>query len=211
MGITDHLLVLLLTGHQITKANGCHRNEAKVEAIEERPVILPQQQQPCSSGQVDAQKAHGQYGIEPGLAHEVGELWLSCRDRERGFLEKESGSKEATLTGHVLAKDGNGTGKESAPVGDDGEREGDANEGEANAEDAPTYGDRHNVAIACSEGRRLKRNIYNDLPYDISLWSNSASSLLRSYLWWLTQLKRRTQLAVCSSARRALESLYRLR
>lgn len=63
----------------------------------------------------------------------------------------------------MLAKDGDGTGKESAPVGDDGEREGDANEGEANAEDAPTNGDRDNVAIACSEHTRLNRNIYEDI------------------------------------------------
>lgn len=60
----------------------------------------------------------------------------------------------------MLAKDGDGTGKESAPVGNDSEREGDANEGEANAEDAPTYGDRDNVAIACSDGSRLNSNIY---------------------------------------------------
>lgn len=81
MGIAQHIMALLLTGHQITEANGCHGYEAKVESIEECPVVLPQQQQPCSGGQVDAQKAHGQYGIEPGFSHEIGELWLGWIER----------------------------------------------------------------------------------------------------------------------------------
>lgn len=64
------------TWHQITKANGSHCNEAEVEAIEEGPVVLPQQEKASSGGQVDAQEAHGQNGVEPGLANKIGKLWL---------------------------------------------------------------------------------------------------------------------------------------
>jgi len=65
-----------LTWHQITESDGCHGDETKVEAIEEGPIIFPKQKKTSSSGQVNAQKANGQNGIEPGLANKVGELWF---------------------------------------------------------------------------------------------------------------------------------------
>lgn len=51
----------------------------------------------------------------------------------------------------MLAKDGDGAGKKSAPVSDDGQCKGDANECEADAKDAPAYCDRDNVSIAWRE------------------------------------------------------------